>query len=113
MDFFSVVQTLKTQLKKRSTLFLPRCELELKRGSCFFLEIDFSKPVVQIRQCDYPSCQSTHLLKVTLGKKDVLCAAKGFHVNKGHNHVLTIYQIFLSFYRKRKELDQSFKLQLQ
>lgn len=60
MEVFSVAQTLKTQLKKRSTLFLPRCELELKRGCCFFLEIDFSKPVVQSSQCDYPSCQAKY-----------------------------------------------------
>lgn len=48
-----------------------------------------------------PVKQSAWLCKVTLGEKDVLCAASGFQIRKGGSHVLTICEIFLLFWRKR------------
>ena len=49
-----------------------------------------------------PAKQSTCLLRVTPGEKDVLCAAKGFHVNKGNNHVLITCQTLQEREKRRK-----------
>lgn len=64
MCFSAVVQPFwekkknKSHLQKLFTLFLPGYELGLRQGCCFSLEMDSSKLLVWLSQCDYLSCQT-------------------------------------------------------